>query len=379
MGTLSLVCGLWVVVVGAMNVVLLRVGQTMVGTITLVQYLYFALLSAVFFPLKAVARTPYLWIVTYFFNLSSVWVCLVTTFWGGTRVFRYGVDIPPHHTVAGGAKNAGAVTFNHLSFVDAMMLGCFMATLNGVTTRCFRWISIAYLLYLPHGWMHWMRDDIFVAPGRASPAAAAANEANIVAGVEDIADPNHMAEWLFFSPEGSVQTPKLYAKSLAWAKKTDTVPLKHHLLPRTKAFALALSTLGDSATAIYDVTLGYPEAGPAGPTGPWTPSDLLTPRPDGLPMHVHCRKVDIPDPEIVNDEAAFADWVYQFFVEKDALLDDFYKTGSFPDPVAPSPSLPAPFHPSFRLLIVQWFIVFALPATCATAWLLSPLLSYVWP
>ncbi|KNC52469.1 1-acylglycerol-3-phosphate O-acyltransferase 3 [Thecamonas trahens ATCC 50062] len=350
----------------------------LVGIVTVTQYVYFAVLAGLALPLKYLPglRSAYLEIATYCFNLTSIWVVAVTTWWAGTRVYRYGVAIPPHHTLTEGRKRGGAVTFNHLSFADAMMLGCFMATLQGVSSKCFRWISIRYLLNLPHGWMHWMRDDIFVSSGKSSPAAAARNEAELVRGVSDIADPNHMAQWLFFSPEGSVQTKKLFAKSIKWAGAQGLVPLKHHLLPRTKAFAVALRTLGDAVTDIFDVTLGYPRNAKDGDYGPWRPIDLALPRDGGLPIHIHCRKVPVPPAAIINDDDAFAAWLYEFFVEKDRLLDIFYATGAFPDPVASAQ--PAAYTWSVYSWLAQWAVLYALPAAYVSYASAAALISWLW-
>lgn len=80
---------------------------------------------------------------------------------------------------------------------------------------------------------------------------------------------------------------------------------------------------------IVDATLGYPDDYVAG-------VDQIIggemPRPDQpYSVSVHYRVFPICDVPL-NDESQLRDWMYNRWVEKDKLLDDFYRTGVFPQP-----------------------------------------------
>ena len=63
--------------------------------------------------------------------------------------------------------------------------------------------------------------------------------------------------------EGTRFTQEKYAKGVEYAKKNNLPPLKHHLVPRTKGFALLAEHLREGAhfTAVYDVGVAYPDSG----------------------------------------------------------------------------------------------------------------------
>lgn len=78
---------------------------------------------------------------------------------------------------------------------------------------------------------------------------------------------------------------------------------------------------------VIDVTIGYPDA---------KPLDLFTAvfgdrSPCQTIVHYRAYHADA----VPRDEAKLTAWLYERFVEKEQLLDAFYKTGRFP--VAPKP------------------------------------------
>ena len=60
--------------------------------------------------------------------------------------------------------------------------------------------------------------------------------------------------------EGTRFTKEKWAKGVEFAKKHDLPPLKHHLAPRTKGFALLAEHLREGADfkAVVDVGVAYP-------------------------------------------------------------------------------------------------------------------------
>lgn len=93
-------------------------------------------------------------------------------------------------------------------------------------------------------------------------------------------------------------------------------PLKHMLMPRTRAFELCVQHLRDKTAAIYDLTIGY-----ANTVDPITGQRLSAPgltkflKSSGLELHLHLKRTDIND--VPKDEVLLKKWLNDQFVEKD--------------------------------------------------------------
>lgn len=77
---------------------------------------------------------------------------------------------------------------------------------------------------------------------------------------------------------------------------------------------------------VVDITIGYPEGDALGLTtvvGGWRKPCCTT---------LYYRKYPID--QVPLDTEELTKWLYQRFVEKEALLEEFYKTGKFPPPPA---------------------------------------------
>ncbi|KAJ3021057.1 hypothetical protein HKX48_009302 [Thoreauomyces humboldtii] len=166
--------------------------------------------------------------------------------------------------------------------------------------------------------------------------------------------------WLVIFPEGTVITDNTKSKSQAYAKKMDiTDQPQHVLIPKATGLFFCIKNLQPDAKNLWDVTMGY-----EGLTGDQTPYEVYSlsrvffeaKGPERVHMHIQKFVVsDIPgfqeppSPAIVNtrrdesvelskDEARkdeerserFTLWLRSRFLEKDALMADFYRTGSFP-------------------------------------------------
>lgn len=90
-----------------------------------------------------------------------------------------------------------------------------------------------------------------------------------------------------------------------------------------------METLGDNPEWLYDLTIGY-----QGVKANENPEDVYT-----IPsifstcrypkqIHVHIRRFKISD--LPKDDDAFAQWMFDRFVEKDQLMAHFYEHGKFP-------------------------------------------------
>jgi len=128
--------------------------------------------------------------------------------------------------------------------------------------------------------------------------------------------------WVVSFLEGTRLTPSKLKASQEYAKKKDLPHLNNVLLPRTKGFIATITSLRDEFDAVYDLTYAY--------EGNKTPTitDLAMRRiPD---LHFYVRRYPIS--EMPTDEKGLADWCMRIWTEKDALIDEFKATGSFPRP-----------------------------------------------
>ncbi len=124
--------------------------------------------------------------------------------------------------------------------------------------------------------------------------------------------------WMVVFPEGTRTTAQKLEASQRWAAEQGLPRLEHVLAPRTKGFTASVMGLRSHITAVYDVSLGYEGGVPS----LWQHMQGYAKR-----RHVHVRR--FPIASLPADEAGLSRWLWDRFVEKDALLDGFYKTGRF--------------------------------------------------
>jgi len=132
--------------------------------------------------------------------------------------------------------------------------------------------------------------------------------------------------WLLSFPEGTRITPSKLAASQAYAKKIGVTPLNHVLFPRTKGFTASVVGLTGHATAVYVVTIAYPDGIPT--LWQWTKGDAKR-------FSMHVKRYEIG--KMPKSESELSDWLIARFREMDARLDNFYRTGILDDAgVAPT-------------------------------------------
>ncbi|MEX1310078.1 MAG: lysophospholipid acyltransferase family protein [Candidatus Sulfomarinibacteraceae bacterium] len=130
--------------------------------------------------------------------------------------------------------------------------------------------------------------------------------------------------WLVSFVEGTRATEAKIRASAEWAVEHGLEPTRHVLIPRTKGFVASVEGLGEHLNAVYDLTIGYVEGVPT----LWQHISGQVKR-----IHVHVRR--FPVEELPKIEAELKQWLLDRFHEKDALLEEYYETGSFPgEPVA---------------------------------------------
>ncbi|XP_045499668.1 acyl-CoA:lysophosphatidylglycerol acyltransferase 1-like [Colias croceus] len=78
----------------------------------------------------------------------------------------------------------------------------------------------------------------------------------------------------------------------------------------------------DSIEWILDVTIAYPERVPLHLT------DVVCGIRGACTTHIHYRLY--PSSEVPSDSEGMTNWLYDRFIEKDKMLEEFYRTGQFP-------------------------------------------------
>lgn len=145
-------------------------------------------------------------------------------------------------------------------------------------------------------------------------------------------------------PEGTVTSARTRAKSDKFCADRNMKPLKHTLLPRVRGLFLTLRKLRDTVEIVYDFTCGYDGLQP-NEFG----EDIFTLKrhylkgygPKKINYHLRGWKLsEIPlgeetddiDAVSESDLAKFEEWLFKVWYEKDRMLSQFYKYGSFVDP-----------------------------------------------
>ncbi|KAH8550352.1 acyltransferase-domain-containing protein [Umbelopsis sp. PMI_123] len=135
--------------------------------------------------------------------------------------------------------------------------------------------------------------------------------------------------WLLLFPEGTVISHKNRKISKNFAEKNGYTDPKYQLLPRSTGLRICTNTLGNSVKYLYDATIGYSgiKAGDV-PEEVYTLRSIFFLKRYPKKIHVHLRRYLISD--IPTEEEAYAAWLRERWAEKDELLAQFYRTGSFP-------------------------------------------------
>ncbi|KAF7724649.1 hypothetical protein EC973_000821 [Apophysomyces ossiformis] len=134
--------------------------------------------------------------------------------------------------------------------------------------------------------------------------------------------------WLILFPEGTGCTRK---KSQEYAAKNNIKDNRFTLLPRSTGLRLCTLALDDSVEWLYDFTIGYSGIhADVNPEDVYTISKIFFLGQNPKKIHVHIRRYRVAD--IPKDAEAFAQWVHQRWVEKDAFMSQFYKEGRFISP-----------------------------------------------
>ena len=223
----------------------------------------------------------------------------------------YGVEVEVSGSEIPMRENA-IVVLNHQNMADITFLMVYARTKDRLGDL--KWMVKDIIKYVPGvGWGMVMLDCVFV------KRDWAADERRVRDTFATLRD-HDVDLWLLSFSEGTRSTPEKIEKSQRYAREHGLPALDHLLLPRTKGFVATVEGLRDHVTAVYDVTIGYEEEGV--PTL-WQWIEGLSRR-----SHFHVRRYLVD--ELPADDEALGQWLVDRFVEKDQLLERFYREGAFP-------------------------------------------------
>ncbi|XP_015923241.1 1-acyl-sn-glycerol-3-phosphate acyltransferase delta [Parasteatoda tepidariorum] len=122
--------------------------------------------------------------------------------------------------------------------------------------------------------------------------------------------------------EGTRFTPEKHQASLEFARANNLPILEHHLSPRTRGFNFTVKHLKTKIAAVYDVQLAFPD-GPVKPTF----ANML--KGNSFNGDIHIKRYPMSEIPTDSDEAS-SKWLHNLYVEKDRLMDNYFKTQRFP-------------------------------------------------
>ena len=240
----------------------------------------------------------------------NMWIFIFSV-WSGVRYEYHGDKMQ--------AGENAILIGNHergLGFVDGVDV---CSRINGL--GCGRMMTMMKdsLKYVPSiGWTMVLQGSLFLKRDWQKDHVALSSK---LAEMEDGTFPRPFFVGMY--PEGTRITPKKHAASLEFAKKRGLPLLQNCLLPRTKGFVFVKKSLPSSIDCVYDTTIAY-EGGPA-----YLSHCLLLGGFRTKTIHVHVRRTPFKD--LPTEEKELEDWLMDAFVFKDKVLDEFKRTGHFPD------------------------------------------------
>ncbi|XP_045488269.1 acyl-CoA:lysophosphatidylglycerol acyltransferase 1 isoform X2 [Pieris rapae] len=278
-------------------------------------------------------------------GLMYHWLLAMVSLWTWTAGYEI-VESGDEPTVCTNRRTL--VLANHQSTADVPML---MSTWNprpGVLSNLM-WIMDRVFKFTNFGIVSMLHKDFFIQAGKAKREVS----------LEELRNHIHQyyiplgRQFMVLFPEGGF-LHKRREISQRFAEKNNLPKLEYVSLPRAGALKVIMEEVGphreqagtsksdnkkenninhnntkildtksgDSIEWILDVTIAYPDRIPLHLI------DVVCGFREACSTHIHYRLY--PSTEVPSDPEAMTNWLYDRFIEKDKMLEEFYRTGQFP-------------------------------------------------
>lgn len=301
-------------------------------------------------PLKHIRPDAYYKIEGYFFH----WMLAIVSMWSytaGYEIVELGDDITECR------NRRTLVIANHQSTADVPLLMANFNTKDEVLPNIM-WIMDRLFKYTNFGIVSIIHHDFFIAAGKNN------RDDSVNALKEHIKDSfiKLNRKWMVLFPEGGFLR-KRRAVSQRFATKNNLPALEYCTIPRVGALTAIMDVMCTEAKQNIEKTISlnafHSDPVPNGnfvekdnnlykKEHPSTPSlleyilDITIAYPDGVPLDLISIIFGFRDPckthmlyrlykvtEIPKDDSALTQWLYDRFIEKNTLLENFYRSGKF--------------------------------------------------
>ncbi|XP_057306961.1 1-acyl-sn-glycerol-3-phosphate acyltransferase delta-like isoform X2 [Hydractinia symbiolongicarpus] len=291
---------------------------TMFSQLLLSWFVVVFFISGLLINLVQLCVLPLYWIhrKLYHVLISKLCYCLyseitfLAEWWSEIDLHVYGAK----HDVEMMAKENWLAVSNHLSDIDWLIAWVFSertGILGGTT--CFIKDSVKYVPTV--GWAYWFAEWGFLKRDWNKDEQRMINTLNTLKN-------DKPAYYMMLYCEGTRRTAAKIQASREYAQRNNIEPLEHHLLPRTKGFAFSVQQLRDNVPAVYDVEMAFPDVESA------TITNLL--KRSKIEVHLHIRRIPAASVPCSSTEEA-SNYCMQLYRNKDQLMEQYVKTGKFPD------------------------------------------------
>ncbi|XP_010865629.1 1-acyl-sn-glycerol-3-phosphate acyltransferase delta [Esox lucius] len=251
------------------------------------------------------------------YSLTSQSVAILE-WWSGTEVTLY---TDPESCRHYGKENA-IVILNHNFEIDFLCGWSFCDRFGLLgSSKCLAKKELSYMPII--GWMWYFLEMVFI------KRKWEEDETCFVQSLQNLRDyPEKF--WFLIQCEGTRFTAEKHRISMEVAEKKGLPKLKHHILPRTKGFWVAVQKLRGTVAAVYCCTLNFRNGE--------TPT--LRGVISGTTYHPDIYIRRIPLGSVPEDETECSAWLHKLYQEKDKFQEDYIQTGRFPGPIVTAPRSP---------------------------------------
>ena len=238
---------------------------------------------------------------------------LTTELWNKVDMVYTGDELP--------VEENALVIMNHLTFPDPFYLFCLALRLHTLGDVKF-FVKDEVKWYFPFGTAMYIASHIFV------KRDWNVDSDRIEEAFHHLKDTASAPLWIMIFLEGRRFNKELHEDAVAFAQKQNLQIPVHTLMPRVKGFVSTLQGAGHLLNAVYDFTIAYEPRVPG--ILDWGGGGSCK------RVHLNVKRYPIAFFEKMT-ESETANFCYDSWERKNKLLEEFYKSWSFPGPIIDRP------------------------------------------